>query len=396
MLVSDPSLKEVFRKIEKQIVSANNKPNGNIAMRDTAADEIIYIPVVIHLLYKNAEQNITDAQIISQIDVLNKDFRMLNNDRANTPEAFKSLAGDSRIQFCLAQVDPQGKPAKGIDRKYTTRDFFTTDDGMKMALKGGTAAWDSKRYLNIWVCNLSNKCLGYATPPGAAEDLDGVVIAYDVFGTTGNLRAIFNKGRTTTHEIGHWLGLIHTWGDDHCGDDRVDDTPAQESYNSGCQSFPKLSACSPDNNGDMFMNFMDFSDDACMNMFTKGQVKRMRALFGQNNIRNSFLDSFACDSALAQQGHLPVKEPVPLPFVSLASTKVYPSPFHTVATVECSAATTLTIKTMNIFNMLGMKVFSTRLSQQKTTLDLSNLVPGIYIIRIADGQDKFTARIIKQ
>jgi Pregnancy-associated plasma protein-A/Secretion system C-terminal sorting domain len=396
LLAADPSVQELFRKIEKQITSANNKPNGNIALRDTTADEIIHIPVVIHLLYNNAAQNITDAQITSQIDALNKDFRMLNSDRANIPGPFKSLAGDSRIQFCLAQVDPNGKPANGIERKYTSKDFFTTDDGMKMILKGGAAAWDSKHYLNIWVCNLSNKCLGYATPPGAAADLDGVVIAYDVFGTTGNLRAVFNKGRTATHEIGHWLGLLHTWGDDHCGDDHVDDTPTQESYNDGCQSFPKLSACSPDNNGDMFMNFMDFSDDACMNMFTKGQVKRMRALFAQNNIRNSFLSSFACDSALAQAGPLPLIESAPLPLITLASTKVYPSPFHTVTTVECRAATSLTIKTMSIFNMLGMKVFSARLKQEKTTLDLSNLVPGIYVIQVVDGQDKFTSRIVKE
>jgi Pregnancy-associated plasma protein-A/Secretion system C-terminal sorting domain len=396
MLKSDPALNEVFRNIEKQIASVN-KTKGNLALRDTTANEIIYIPVVIHLLYKNPEENISDAQIKSQIDVLNMDFRMLNGDRVNTPQPFKSLAGDARIQFCLAQVDPQGKRTTGIDRKYTTQDLFTTDDGMKMVLKGGAAAWDSKRYLNIWVCKLSSRSVGYATPPGAAADLDGVVIAYDVFGTAGNLRPGFNKGRTATHEIGHWLGLIHTWGDNNCGDDLVDDTPAQQSYNFGCQNFPKLSTCSPDKNGDMFMNFMDFSDDACMNMFTKGQVKRMRALFAQNNLRNSFLASFACDSALAQGGALPIVMPiVPLPSVSWASTKVYPSPVHTVTTIECKAATALTVKTMSIFNSLGMKVFTARLNQEKTMLDLSKLAAGIYIIHIGDGLDKFTAKIIKQ
>ena len=381
--------------IETQIENVTNKTNG-IAMRDTTANEIIYIPVVIHVLYKNAAENISDAQIKSQLDVLNKDFRMLNSDRVNTPQAFKSLAADARIQLCLAQVDPQGRKTTGIDRKYTTQDLFATDDGMKMVDKGGAASWDSKHYLNIWVCKLSSRSLGYATPPGAAGDKDGVVIAYDVFGTVGNLRSVFNKGRTATHEVAHWLGLIHIWGDANCGDDHVDDTPAQQSYNFGCSSFPKLSKCSKDNNGDMFMNFMDFSDDACMNLFTKGQVKRMRALFAQNNIRNSFLASSACDSILAEGGPLPVTNAVPLPSVSLASTRVYPSPVHTVTTIECKAATAFTIKTLSIFNNLGIQVFTARLNCEKTILNLSNLVSGIYIIHIGDGKDKFTTKIIKQ
>ncbi|MBC7887183.1 MAG: T9SS type A sorting domain-containing protein [Ferruginibacter sp.] len=399
MVKSDPSLIEVFRNIEEQIAAENNKTNGNFAMRDTTANEIIYIPVVIHLLYKKAAENISDAQIKSQLDVLNADFSMLNSDQANTPSAFKSLAGNARIQFCLARVDPQGHKTTGIDRKYTSQDLFTTNDEMKMADKGGAASWNSKHYLNIWVCRLSSRSLGYATPPGAAADKDGVVIAYDVFGTTGNLRAPFNKGRTATHEVGHWLGLIHMWGDTNCGDDHVDDTPKQQSYNFGCQNFPKLSNCSPDSNGDMFMNFMDFSDDACMNLFTRGQVKRMRALFAQNNIRNSFLASFACDSTLAVGGPLPttVTHDVVQPAVPVAAAiKIYPSPVNTVTTIECKGATALTIKTLSIFNSLGMKVFTARLNQEKTRIDLTNLTRGIYIVHIGDGKDKFTTRIIKQ
>jgi len=396
MLQSDPSMKDVFRNIEKQIASATKSATGNTALRDTTSNEIIYIPVVIHVLYKTASENISDAQIKSQIDVLNKDFRMLNSDRANTPQAFKSLAGDARIQFCLAQVDPNGKKTTGIDRKYTSQSLFITDDGMKMVSKGGAASWDNKHYLNIWVCKLSSRSLGYATPPGAAADKDGVVIASDVFGTIGSLRAPFTLGRTTTHEVGHWLGLVHIWGDSNCGDDHVNDTPTQQSYNFGCQSFPKLSSCSPNSNGDMFMNFMDFSDDACMNIFTKGQVKRMRALFAQNNIRNSFLASFACDSNLVQGGPLPVKDTVSATPVSLASTKVYPSPVQSTTTIECKAATAVAAKTADIFNSLGTKVFTARLVQEKTTINLSHLVTGIYFIQIRDGKNKFTTRIFKQ
>ena len=146
----------------------------------------------------------------------------------------------------------------------------------------------------------------------------------------------------------------------------------------------------------MFMNFMDFSDDACMNLFTKGQTKRMRALFAQNGVRNSFLGSFACDSTLVPEGALPVTEVKPLPALSMASTKVYPNPVQTVVTIECKAASALTEKTLGIFNSLGVKVFTATLTQEKTILNLSRLVAGIYMIHIGDGNDTFVTKIIKQ
>ena len=399
IIQDNPSLQSIFQGVENQMTSAN----ANMAKRDTTLNEIIYIPVVIHILFKNQIENISDEQIKSQLDALNKDYRMQNADRANTPKAFQSLAGDARIQFCLAQVDPQGNKTTGIVRKYTNQDLFITDDGMKNVSKGGAASWDSKRYLNIWICKLSSRSLGYATPPGAAADKDGVVIAYDVFGTIGGLRAGFNKGRTATHEVGHWLGLIHIWGDANCGDDHVDDTPPQQSFNFGCQSFPKVSACSKDKLGDMFMNFMDFSDDACMNMFTKGQVNRMRSLFAKNNLRNTFMSSTACDSTSAVAGPLPkdvdnetALGAAPLSNVKITSIKIYPTPVITTTTIDCKGATALTVKRMNIFNSLGLKVFTVQLNQEKTIINLSHLVAGIYFIQIGEGADKYSTRIIKE
>ncbi|MEO6719058.1 MAG: M43 family zinc metalloprotease [Ferruginibacter sp.] len=404
LLQSDPSFNAASQQIQKQVDSII-KRNSNIARRDTGASEIIYIPVVIHLLYKTPYENISDAQIKSQLDVLNKDFRRLNDDRVNTPQAFKSAAGDARIQFCLAQVDPKGARTSGINRVYTNKDAFTTDDGMKSVASGGVAAWDTKHYLNIWVCKLIGRSLGYATPPGASADKDGVVMSFDVFGTIEKVRPVFNKGRTATHEIGHWLGLTHIWGDTNCGNDQVDDTPTQQSYNFGCPSFPKLSSCSPNGNGDMFMNFMDFSDDACMNLFTNGQVKRMRALFAQNNIRNGFLSSFACDSTLAQAAPLPLPLPLPTPtdttptvkpiVISLASTKVFPNPVQSMLIVNCKLATSNTIQTMQIYNSLGVNVFSAQLKQIITTHNVGNLKTGIYFIEIGNGKDKFITKVIK-
>ena len=183
------------------------------ANRDTLPNEIINIPVVVHVLYNNSTQNISDAQVISQIVSLNNDFRRRNADTINTPAPFKSVAADTRIQFCLAKVDPNGKYTTGIIHKYTTETQFVADDAMKFSSQGGDDAWDASKYLNIWVCNLFGRTLGYAVLPGSPAEKDGVVIQYDVFGTIGYLTSPFNKGRTATHEIGHWLGLKHLWGD---------------------------------------------------------------------------------------------------------------------------------------------------------------------------------------
>ena len=249
------------------------------------------------------------------------------------------------------------------------------------------------KYLNIWVCNLDSISLGYGTFPGGPPDRDGVVVGYDVFGTIGNLRLPFNKGRTATHEIGHWLGLRHTWGDADCGDDSIPDTPQQESYNTGCPSFPHLSSCSPNANGDMFMDFMDFTDDGCMNMFTIDQVKEMKSLFATGNARNSFLNSYQCDSMTAQGGALPVIVSDTDTNVTQQTINVYPNPAYTVATVEVNGLSFIGEKA-NLYNALGVEILETPISQSKTIIDLSKLPAGIYILRLGEDNKVFTAKII--
>ena len=361
--------------------------------RDTVPNEIISIPVVVHLLFNTNEQNITDEQIRSQIDVLNRDYRMMNTDAINTPSAFKPFAADTRIMFCLAQVAQDGRSTKGIIRKYTSKEFFLGDDGMKYSAAGGDDAWDSKKYLNIWVCALFGRSLGYATPPGGPADKDGVVINYDVFGNTGFVRAPYDKGRTATHEIGHWLGLKHTWGDADCGSDDVYDTPRQQGSNFGCPSFPHTTSCSETVNGDMFMNFMDFTDDACMNMFTTGQKMKMRGLFALGNSRNSFLNSFACDSTLAAGGPLPDDTiPVTKP---AADVQFFPNPVQVELNIIPVNDYELIGKVCMIYSIQGKMILQQTLASNKEKLNLSGLVPGIYIIKIGIGADKKIGKIIK-
>ncbi|KAA9030683.1 M43 family zinc metalloprotease [Niallia endozanthoxylica] len=256
-----------------------------------AADRgIIRIPVVVHVVYNTPVQNVPDEQINSQMVVLNQDFRSLNADIVNVPGVFQDRIADARVEFTLATVDPQGNPTNGIVRVPTNVTEFTIEaDNVKFTVAGGSDAWPSDKYLNMWVCNLEGGLLGYAQFPGGPANTDGVVIDFQAFGTTGTAAPPFHLGRTATHEVGHWLNLFHIWGDDGeacTGSDLVDDTPNQAGPNFGCPTFPHIT-CSNGPNGDMFMNYMDYGDDHCIIMFSKGQADRMDACL--QGPRSSFL-----------------------------------------------------------------------------------------------------------
>ncbi len=248
---------------------------------------VIKIPVVVHVVHNTSGQDISEEQIKSQIRILNEDYRKLNTDVTSVPSVFQPLVADTLIEYALACRTPDGNDTNGITRTLTSKTFFTADsDDIKRTSQGGRDAWPRDKYLNIWVGpdirSRGRSILGYAQFPGGPEETDGVAIVHDSFGDTGTAAPPFNKGRTTTHEIGHWLNLRHIWGDDcptanQCSeDDLVDDTPKQECMNYSCPNFPHIS-CSNGPNGDLFMNYMDYTDDACMFMFTEGQSTRMDA-----------------------------------------------------------------------------------------------------------------------
>ena len=257
---------------------------------------IITIPVVVHVVYNNNNENISDQQIQSQIDILNADFRRQNADAVNTPSAFLSVAADTEIEFCLATEDPNGNITTGITRTSTSQSSFSTNNGVKYTSSGGVDAWNPLEYLNIWVCDLSGGLLGYAQFPGGTVSSDGVVCDYAYFGNMGTATAPYDLGRTATHEVGHWLNLRHIWGDSNCGNDFCNDTPEHSGSNYGCPSYPSTSNCSGNaTSGDMFMNYMDYTDDACMNIFTQDQKTRMIASI--NNNRSGLLTSNGCSNA---------------------------------------------------------------------------------------------------
>ncbi len=336
---------------------------------------IITIPTVVHVVYNTAVENISQAQIQSQIDVLNEDFRRLNSNLNNTPAAFRGGSDDVLIEFCLADVDPQGNPTNGIVRKSTNQNSFNIfNNGVKFNAQGGSNGWDPNRYLNLWVCDINGGILGYAQFPDELStnpSTDGVVIDYQYFGRIGTATAPYDDGRTAVHEVGHWLGLSHIWGDDNgsCnGSDGVQDTPNQDDETSGCPSFPVTNdACSPNYPGPMFYNYMDYSSDACLSMFTVGQAGIMDAVMF--NERNSLRTSNGCSSGIG------LNEPVAPRFA------MSPNPARD--RVELHFDRPLSNAQIELSDLAGRSLRTYTLDRAESLeVDLSGLVKGIYLVAL--------------
>jgi len=292
-LVNDVQYAERIAEIE-QHTAAVIEANKNA--KTSSPGEIITIPVVFHVLYNNSAENIGEEQILSQLDVLNEDFRLMNSNTSSIPSYFQGLEADVEIEFCLAQSTPDGLPFEGITRTQTNLGSFSFGDNQpaKFTALGGKDAWPRDQYLNYWVCDLDPGLLGYAQFPGDAAETDGVVVDYRYTGRIGNI-ATGVQGRTASHEVGHWLNLRHVWGDGDCSaDDFVNDTPFADAANYGCQV--GADSCNEGVNDlpDMVQNYMDYSDDGCMALFTSGQKDRMRALFVNNGARANLAQSTAC------------------------------------------------------------------------------------------------------
>jgi hypothetical protein len=276
---ANPSIMQIRNSIEVQTQnflqsrgkqSRSIDPSGNIT-----------IPVVVHVIYSQPDENISLAQIQSQIDALNLDFNATNPDFSSIPSIFQSVAANFQMSFVL----------KSVDRRASSTTNWVPDAALyKSYATGGLDAVSPNNTLNIWVCNLTGTILGYAPFPGSVSpDQDGVTVAPVCFGTVGYVYYPFNAGRIASHEVGHWLNLFHIWGDAVCGNDQVDDTPVHTGPNSNCPSFPLYSTCTGQNEAQMTMNYMDYTHDACRFMFTNGQKARARALFESNGYRTGFV-----------------------------------------------------------------------------------------------------------
>lgn len=276
---------------------------------------VVYIPIIVHVVH-NGEAvgtgtNISRAQVLSQIEVLNEDFRK----KQGTPGGASTnpVAADIEIEFCLSPIGQSGETLAepGIHRYNGGRTDWSQEQ-IESQLKPNTI-WNPNKFYNIWTVKFgaaNSNLIGYAQFPdqsglsglnvsGGPASTDGVVIRYQSFGSTdkGDFKVMvapYNKGRTLSHETGHWLGLRHIWGDGNCADDFVSDTPTQQSASSGCQ-IGRLSC----NSTNMVQNYMDYSDDACMNLFTEGQKARMQAVIAISPRRRSLTDANLCSPPVA-------------------------------------------------------------------------------------------------
>jgi hypothetical protein len=370
-------------------LQASTQQANAIVPGSLLSDNTIVIPVVVHVIYNQSFENISQEQIESQLVAINADFNRSNADFSKVPSVFSKLSGNTNIRFELAKTDPNGRITNGIIRKKSSRMMWSDDDKIKSAAFGGSDAWDATGYLNVWVCNTVPGLSGYASLPGRDLTKDGVVVRFDAFGTTGKVSAPFHKGRTLTHEVGHWLGLQHLWGDKQCGDDGIQDTPKQRSGNSGDPVFPKLTACNGTSDGEMFMNFMDFTNDASMGMFTEGQKMVMRAQFSSTGKRNTFLNSKGLSTAW-NDSQAPAAE------TTKKQVSIYPNPV-----VSGNISISLnggdnTGKHFAIIAANGQIVKTGYFQQAKCEVNVNTLPAGIYQVRLTDLGSNLFAKFVKQ
>ncbi|MBC7946651.1 MAG: T9SS type A sorting domain-containing protein [Chitinophagaceae bacterium] len=364
----DPNFAGNVERIEAFIQRQLNQTNSTNGAR--LQESVIKIPVVVHILYHLPGENISDQRVHQQLEMLNKCFRRTGSDTANTPSIFMSIAADTEIEFQLATSDPRKRSTTGILHKYTAMSEWEANDDMKFSVNTGDDAWDPQSYLNIWVVNL-RRTAGYATAPGGSSETDGVVIDYTVMGT--NTIPGYEMGKTAVHEIGHWLGLRHLWGDEYCGDDLVFDTPKQANFTAGCPSGTRIS-CGNSPHGDMYMNYMDYTNDACNNLFTEGQKIRMRTLFTPGGARYSLLSSKGLDAPLIVEIPLPEEAPKWL------HPQLYPNPARDELTLDIAYDIRWIGKIITIMNANGQVVLQLQITSRIQVIDVSRLRSGLYFL----------------
>jgi hypothetical protein len=290
----------------------------------------------------------------------------------------------------LATADGNGRATNGIVRKATGVKYWSMDDKIKYSSQGGDDAWDSRYYLNIWVGN-TRSLLGYASTIGAPAAVDGIVINTSAFGILG-MSGAYDKGRTVVHEVGHWLGLKHIWGDTYCGDDGVEDTPKQTGFTTGCPTGVRTSSCSTDASGSMYMNYMDFTNDACLNLFTQGQKARMWSLFNDGAPRYLLLFSKGLDAPWNNN-----TEPIPVEEAPIAQEqfKFYPNPVTSEVVLNFQNDASWMGKELRILNINGVLLKTIKIDALLKTVSLSDFRTGIYFMQGVNGAKKINQKLVK-
>ena len=382
----DPSLRARFEEQRNQFNRIVAERSAVMASNANRTAVVYTIPVVFHIVLPNPAA-VTDAQIQAQLDTLNKDYSGTNGDTTMVPSYFKALFGKSVIRFCLAQHTPDDESATGTERITTTKTSFSnSDDAVKHASSGGADSWNVSQYFNVWICQLSNSIVGYSTfPQDGNEAEQGVVIDYRSL--PGGSYAAYNGGKTLTHEAGHYFNLYHIWGDDDgacSGTDYVDDTPNQANSTSGCSTGIKTDNCTVSGNGIMYQNYMDYSNDPCLVMFTNQQVVRMESALSL--YRSSLLTSNGCQPVVQRNYDAQILS-ISQPAQRLCSSSL--TPVITIRNRGIQTLTTLTINTRIDSGTVSTYVWTGSLARSATaavTLNTLTATTGNHIITITLSQ----------
>lgn len=371
-------------------------------------DGVLIVPVVFHIVHNTSAQNLADSVIHSQMQVLNEDYRRWNADAINTRDVFLPVAADIEIQFQLAAIDPQGNPTTGITRTQTTRagfsmNFFSqtnTLDEVKSVSTGGANAWDPSKYLNIWICRIEPSFLGQvfgmAYPPdelsnwpagshAPTNNVDGVIVHYTTVGRNNPEAGADNTnendlGRTLTHEVGHYFGLRHIWGDELFGnlcaeDDGIEDTPRSGGADQyACNH--NANTCGAGEAGDlpdMIENYMDYTKEHCYNLFTEGQKEHMRYVLQEKR------------SGLLTGEVLSIKNKER----QILDLSLWPNPAKQMINVRTDINNRATY---SVINLLGETIVTGNL--QRTSIDISQLSAGMYILSVTSGSLSGTQRFV--
>ncbi len=367
------SVLEIYTNTADYLLHQQMIQKGKNSRSEQKSETIFTIPIVIHVLYKDAGENISLNQIQSQIEVLNEDYRLLNADTTNVEAGFSKA--DVAIEFCLATRDPNGNPTDGIIRTQTSTDNI----GLTNKYYQESPAWNRDLYLNIWVCDLGPNVAGFAFPPGSPADRDGVVIHYTNFGRVGNVQNNYDKGRTATHEVGHWLNLLHPWGsNESCSnDDGIADTPNQGVIYELCPTVPQSSCGSKD----MLSNFMGYVFDRCMGNFTEGQKEAMRQAIVSS--RTSLILSKGC---------------VPVGINDLEKAQdiqIFPNPTKNKVSIQFDPSIEAIDFNISVFNQIGELVQTEPIISSNTIeLDLGRLEKGIYFIQFSSEKINLSKKIV--
>lgn len=422
ILAENPHLRGKLESYESQIKEWAGKYGNSLAETQLKNTDVVTIPVVFHVILTQQQLNQLGGEsgilsrAISQIEALNDDFNALNADLANTPAAFQPVIGNAGIRFGLAHRKPNGLSTDGYEILITNKGGFDIDQGSagsgfggsdaKYTISGGLNSWDPSKYLNVWIINPiqsgSALTLGMALPPsyvnsfGIPASEKGIILHYGVFGKRSGPGSQYylsgnDKGRTLTHEVGHMLSLRHIWGDnDGCPpatpDDDIADTPPQASANHGCPVFPSVS-CNNGPSGDMFMNYMDYVNDACMYMFTRDQVDRM----------NLMLTLPQESLGLTQHPEL-LEWPTSVTETGYNSeVHFYPNPAE--KEIYITMTNTLGLRDIRLMNMFGQqldKIDNIIPQVNEYSFDVSGYPSGIYFVKCTFDNGTMIRKIIVQ